>query len=139
MLCGGDFRQILAVILNGGAAEIINASLNRSELWSNFQVLRLYTNMRVGRLQDQDAAEAQGFSDWLRDLGDDNLPHHDVPGVGETLIHLPPDLVCNTSNIQDLIREVYGGYLRTATEVEKVDYLIKHCIVTPTNEVRRGR
>jgi len=41
---GGDFRQILPVIVKGSREKIVGASLRRSMLWSRMQILRLKQN-----------------------------------------------------------------------------------------------
>ena len=44
---GGDFQQILPVVLNGSRADIISASLLRSPLWDDVKVIKLTQNMRL--------------------------------------------------------------------------------------------
>ncbi|GJT56683.1 ATP-dependent DNA helicase PIF1-like protein [Tanacetum coccineum] len=41
VLFGGDFRQILLVINNGGRQDVVNATINSSYLWKKCTVLRL--------------------------------------------------------------------------------------------------
>nr|GEU45371.1 PIF1-like helicase [Tanacetum cinerariifolium] len=47
VLFGGDFRQILSVITNGGRHDLVNATINASYMWDNCTVLRLTVNMRT--------------------------------------------------------------------------------------------
>ena len=61
---GGDFKQILPVIVKGSRAEIVGASLTRSRLWQNMHVLFLKKNMRLGQ-SDADRA----FAKWLQEMG----------------------------------------------------------------------
>ena len=42
---GGDFKQILPVIIKGSKAQIVGASLQWSVLWQSIKVLRLTENM----------------------------------------------------------------------------------------------
>ena len=44
---GGDFRQILPVVPNGGKNETIANSIKKSVLWKHFKVLKLTINMRA--------------------------------------------------------------------------------------------
>ena len=60
---GGDFAQILPVVPRGSRADIIDASLQRSFLWSSLRVLFLRHNMRV-RSGDRN----QSFIQWVRSL-----------------------------------------------------------------------
>nr|GEW51970.1 ATP-dependent DNA helicase PIF1 [Tanacetum cinerariifolium] len=48
VLFGGDFRQILPVITNGGKQDVFNATINSSYLWEKCTVLQLTVNMRLG-------------------------------------------------------------------------------------------
>ncbi|GKE21378.1 helicase-like protein, partial [Tanacetum coccineum] len=47
VLFGGDFRQILPVITNGGRQDVVNSTINASYLWEKCTVLRLTVNMRL--------------------------------------------------------------------------------------------
>ena len=64
MVFGGDFQQILPVVLHGSRAEIVNASLCMSYLWRHMQVLKLRTNMRL-----QSGPKNEHYSQWLLDIG----------------------------------------------------------------------
>ena len=44
---GGDFKQILSVIVKGSHAEIIDACMQWSQLWHSFKVLKLIENMQL--------------------------------------------------------------------------------------------
>ena len=47
VLLGGDFRQILPVIPKAKRSEVIQACINRSELWKACNVFTLTRSMRV--------------------------------------------------------------------------------------------
>lgn len=47
VLMGGDFRQILPVIMKGRRENIVNGTLCRSFLWNSIKVLKLTGNMRI--------------------------------------------------------------------------------------------
>ncbi|KAL0328117.1 UNVERIFIED_CONTAM: hypothetical protein Scaly_2244300 [Sesamum calycinum] len=47
MILGGDFRQVLPVVINGTKSQIIKASIVESSLWSSVKVLNLSKNMRA--------------------------------------------------------------------------------------------
>ncbi|XP_072058158.1 uncharacterized protein [Arachis hypogaea] len=47
VVLGGDFRQILPVILRGSRQDIIQSSINSSYLWHNCKVLKFTKNMRL--------------------------------------------------------------------------------------------
>lgn len=48
MLLAGDFRQLLAVVRGGTAANTIDACLCQSSLWPMFRQHRLTRNLRLG-------------------------------------------------------------------------------------------
>lgn len=50
VLLGGDFHQILFVILKSTRQDIFGASISSSYLWYNCKVLRLTKNMRLRRI-----------------------------------------------------------------------------------------
>ncbi|XP_057747753.1 uncharacterized protein LOC130966949 [Arachis stenosperma] len=71
VVLGGDFRQVLPVILKGSRAEIVMASINSSVLWKYCEVLRLTKNMRLGIGSEQSTAqELRLFSDWILQIGE---------------------------------------------------------------------
>nr|CAD1829800.1 unnamed protein product [Ananas comosus var. bracteatus] len=47
MVLGGDFRQILPVIVGESRQDIIDAPITKSYIWNNCKVFRLLTNMRL--------------------------------------------------------------------------------------------
>ncbi|CAN0881278.1 ATP-dependent DNA helicase PIF1 [Linum grandiflorum] len=68
VLLGGDFRQTLVVVPNGGREDNINASLPRSYLWNYCKLLHLTINMRIN-----DLPISMKFSDWVLSIGDGAL------------------------------------------------------------------
>jgi hypothetical protein len=96
MFLGGDPKQILPVVPKGTQEEIIDASIFRSYLWQNIEVLTLIQNMRL----DIGPEESQ-FAEWLLDVGYGRANRHD------NTIDLPPDMVCRESNA--LIDAVFPG------------------------------
>jgi hypothetical protein len=55
--------------------------------------------------------------------------------LGKGLIRLPDALVCDTFDVKDSVQEVYCGFSPAATEEAKAEFLMKICIVSPTNDV----
>jgi ATP-dependent exoDNAse (exonuclease V) alpha subunit len=95
---GGDYQQILPVIVKGSRGDIVNASLMASPMWQELQVLKLQTNMRVG--QDE---EERAFATWLTDIGHGR--HTDETGNVELL----PQFSCPENTLESLIQEIYPG------------------------------
>ena len=91
ILLGGDFRQILPVVENGGRSEEVEKCIKSSNLWNLFEILHLTVNMRV---QDN-------FGQWqkyLLDIGQ---------GEYEDFLQVPEEQKCH--NIEDMIDFIYGS------------------------------
>lgn len=70
IVSGGDFRQILPVIINGTDNEIVDACLNQStQLWPHIKVFKLTINMRVQQLIGQDQNKAAEFCEFFIESG----------------------------------------------------------------------
>ncbi|XP_053200752.1 uncharacterized protein LOC128385852 [Panonychus citri] len=91
---GGDFRQILPVVVNGGKAETINNCIKKSILWQHFKVMKLTNNMRA-------AESSQAFRDLILSIGDGTYPNQ----YGVVL--LPPSIVLPQTS--DIVQEVFGS------------------------------
>ncbi|GBN49697.1 hypothetical protein AVEN_266074-1 [Araneus ventricosus] len=89
ILLGGDFRQVLPVILRGSRTLTVASSLKKHALWLKFRKLYLTKNMRA--LESE-----RDFGAWLLDIGEKKS--------GST-IQLP--LQCYPS-IQDPIHQLYS-------------------------------
>ena len=60
LLMGGDFQQTLPIIPKRSREEILDATITRSYLWKDINVLHLHQNM--GLRGDSDA---ETFGEWL--------------------------------------------------------------------------
>ncbi|XP_022041030.1 uncharacterized protein LOC110943601 [Helianthus annuus] len=109
---GGDFRQILPVIPNGGRQEIVNASLCSSYLWRKFE-------------------EINNFAKWLLDVGEGNVGGSND---GEAIIEIPPELLIDSTSdpISSLIDFVYPSILENYNDR---NYFSTRAILAPKNEV----
>ncbi|XP_035836098.1 ATP-dependent DNA helicase pif1-like [Helianthus annuus] len=132
IVLGGDFRQILPVVPNGGRQEIVNASISSSYLWNTCKLLRLTKNMRltVGS-SASDAEEIKQFAKWLLDIGEGNVGG---PNDGEASIEIPSDLLINDTSdpISTLIDFVYPSILEN---YNNQNYFSERAILAPKNEV----
>ncbi|CAN7055491.1 unnamed protein product, partial [Brassica oleracea var. botrytis] len=66
VMLGGDFRQILPVILQGSRADTVLASISHSYIWNSCHKFSLKTNMRVNK-------DEKEFSEWLLKVGEGRL------------------------------------------------------------------
>ncbi|GJX23281.1 ATP-dependent DNA helicase PIF1-like protein [Tanacetum coccineum] len=75
ILLGGEFRQIFSVIPKGKRAEIVQACINRLELWKSCKVFTLTQSMRVNEYSvngEIDNRKKQ-FNKWVLDVGDGTM------------------------------------------------------------------
>ena len=62
---GGDFQQILPVVIRGGRPQVVGACLQRSALWRSITVLHLHQNMRL----NTNIPAEQEFARWQLEVG----------------------------------------------------------------------
>ncbi|KAM3292766.1 hypothetical protein ACQJBY_036439 [Aegilops geniculata] len=84
---GGDFRQVLPVVRKGTRAQIVDASLRRSELWNCMHLLKLVRNMR--------AQNDTWFAEYLLRIGNGTEEMNDD---GEILL---PTSICVANKTDD--------------------------------------
>ncbi|CAL9225762.1 unnamed protein product [Arabidopsis halleri] len=125
---GGDFRQILPVIVGAGREQTVLASLNASYLWSSCKVLTLTKNMRLTQsLDPKYAQEIESFSKWILDVGDGKI------NSGEVDIDIPEDLLITdvAKPLEAIVNTVYGDqYYKPQTP----KFLRERAILSPTNK-----
>ena len=119
VVLGGDFRQILPVIVKGSEADILNATLSRSILWESVTILKLHENMR--------ANGDTRFQQWLLKIGD-GLQEVEK---GEASIKMPHEMCLPADNILSLIDAVFPN-IKTSYHLDQ--YLSERVILTSTNE-----
>lgn len=93
---GGDFQQILPVILKGSRPDIVGACLQCSSLWPDITILSLTQNMQLG-----DDPEESDFAKWQLDVG------HGRHTSQEGDIILPERIRCPENTIESLIQAIY--------------------------------
>jgi hypothetical protein len=117
---GGDFKQILPVIIKSGRAQTMGASVRRSRLWGYFEVLHLQQNMR---LNTEIEAEAN-FAKWQLEVGEGK--HTD----NKTVISLPDYFKCRENNVASLIETIYP---RIGTGNQTSGYFAERTILSSLN------
>jgi ATP-dependent exoDNAse (exonuclease V) alpha subunit len=96
---GGDFQQILPVIVRGSRAQTVSACMQRSTLWGDTRVLHLKLNMRL----DRDDAEERNFAKWQLEVG-----HGQHTGENGNIL-LPDHFRCTANTIPALVDTIYPG------------------------------
>ena len=94
---GGDFEQTLPVVVNGSRPDVIQATIQRSEIWNNMHILHLRHNVRVHTSENSAL-----FAQWLLDIGHGRNPEEKTPSSS---ICIPESMRCPTED--DLIANVY--------------------------------
>ena len=96
---GGDFKQILPVIVKFSRAQIVGACIQRSQLWLSVKVLKLTENMRLNTHVDAE----RNFAKWQLEIG--HGKHTDEARNTK----LPDHFKCTENTISSLISAVYPG------------------------------
>ena len=123
----GDFRQTLPIVPRGNEAQIVAASLKKSDLWSELHVVKLHENMRV-RTNGAINPEAEGYAQWLLQLGNGTLPK--ARGQADaSIIELPPSL-CMRASIPELIHWTFPNL---QVNYAHEGWLSGRCILAPKN------
>ena len=101
VVIGGDFRQCLPVVVRGGRAQTVAASLKKSTLWHKFTTARLTVNMRVKQMGE--SPEAEAFASRLLDYGNgDGSAGEDVDG--HRVVDIPEEMcVSKESTLIDFV------------------------------------
>ena len=122
LLCG-DFRQILPVVRGGTRANVVNACLKKSTLWTSVRTMKLTTNMRVSLSGDVEAGE---FAESLLHLGNGNHPICREPDI----ISVSHFGSCVTT-MQELIEAVFPDFVNKYANEE---WLAERAILAPLND-----
>ena len=139
ILLAGDFRQTLPIIRFASRAQIIEAALTRSYLWSKFVKLSLNENMRIenakqallnGHVTNEDVAmlaNLERFAAWLLQIGNGTDPTTDELSN----VRLPSELCLPEGCDQNaLIEWVYPDLEINGTSIE---WLSGRAILAPYN------
>ena len=114
------------------SAQILDACIHHSELWSEFAIFQLAENMRVHRLaagaEPNRIETLRQHAEWLLQLGDARRPT-DADGM----IELPPELCLEEGADHDaLIRWVFPD-LAARCAAQDLEWLSERAVVTPLN------
>jgi len=96
---GGDFQQILPVIVSGFTCTDCGGLIQRSILWRSITVLHLHQNMRL----NTNVPVEQDFAKWQLEVGQGK--HTDE----ESNISLPEHFKCQENSVDSLIHTIYPG------------------------------
>jgi hypothetical protein len=117
---GGDFKQILPVIIKGRRAQIMGASIRRSRLWGHFDILHLKKNMWLDTAIEAEA----NFAKWQLEVEEGK--HTD----DQTIIPLPDYFKCRENTVPSLIEAIYP---RIRTGNQTPEYFAERTILSSLN------
>lgn len=117
---GGDYQQILPVVVKGTREEIIEVPLQRSYLWQTIEILRLQQNMRMENGADPGERD---FASWLLDIGHGH--HQAIDGT----VHLRDGMRAESAS--SLIDFIYPGV--SSDPPPPSNYFLRRMILAPRN------
>jgi hypothetical protein len=120
---GGDFQQILPVVVKGSRAQVVGACIQRSVLWRSMTVLHLHQNMRLNTNIDVE----QTFAKWQLEVGQGK--HTDAGGS----LPLPDHFKCRENTMDSLINTIYPN-IHTSNISQPREYFSERTILSTTNE-----
>jgi hypothetical protein len=109
IIFGGDFQQILPVIIKGSRADIVSACIQRSYIWRSLEVLHLHRNMRL----NVDLEQERDFAKWQLDVG------HGKHTNESDKIQLPENLRLADNTIGGLIDHIYPNIAHAQAPLHK--------------------
>ncbi|KAL0381197.1 UNVERIFIED_CONTAM: hypothetical protein Sangu_0184000 [Sesamum angustifolium] len=121
MILGGDFRQVLPIIINGTKSQIIKASIVESSLWSSVKVLNLSENMR--------AQHDPHFSDFLLRVG-----YGDEPTIENDMIRIPNSMAMHWEGENSIDELINANFPNLSSHIYDTDYMENRAIITPLND-----
>ena len=134
LILAGDFRQCLPVVPGASRAGIVNASINKSPLWHNFQVMQLTENMRV-RASGDPVLEA--FDTWTLSLGNGTAGQGGLVPIPEGMAaevvepNTPQEPWREKQSMERFCREVFPDL---TNNINLPGWLEGRAILTPTNK-----
>ncbi|XP_012828012.1 PREDICTED: uncharacterized protein LOC105949272 [Erythranthe guttata] len=131
VVLGGDFRQILPVVLKASRQDIVDATINSSQLWEECKVLKLHTNMRLQSSSNpSEVEEVKEFADWILSIGNGEAGEQND---GEASVEIPEDMLIPDSEdpLLELLQFVYPDLL---SNISNPDYFQGRAVLAPTND-----
>ncbi|KAL7111555.1 hypothetical protein ACP275_05G096100 [Erythranthe tilingii] len=131
IVLGGDFRQILPVVLKTSRQNIVHATINSSSLWRECRVMRLHKNMRLqSNASSSNEDEIREFAEWIMRIGNGEAGDYND---GETSIEISEDMLIRDSEdaFSELLQFVYPDLLNN---IANPDFFQGRAILGPINE-----
>ncbi|KAJ1692544.1 hypothetical protein LUZ63_009242 [Rhynchospora breviuscula] len=119
---GGDFRQVLPVVRRGTKAQIVDATLPMSPLWTYIKKIKLTRNMR--------ASSDPWFAQFLLNVGDGT-----EPSIGNGFIRIPHEMIIPYTTEEESVNELIETVFPSLNENgHRTDYIASRAILSTKNE-----
>ncbi|AET01908.2 PIF1-like helicase [Medicago truncatula] len=132
--------MILPVVLKGTRPDVVNASINSSNLWRYCEVLTLTTNMRLlhGCSPDE-VQERTEFAKWVLGIGDGCIGNVSDDSIQ---VEIPDDLLINSADnailtLKNTIVDEVNNYVLSLISGEERTYLSCDSLIADTASVNR--
>ncbi|XP_072013683.1 uncharacterized protein [Amphiura filiformis] len=125
VVLSGDWRQILPVVRKGGRAEVVDACIKSSPLWSHVKVMKLSRNMRVAIA----GGDERDYAKHLLDVGEGTIPVDST--LGQHKIKIKDEFVHTSDDIRDFSDFVFPELERN---YQNPEWLTSRAILCPTND-----
>ena len=123
MLLCGDWRQILPVVRHESRAQIVEATLKISYLWSQVIPLQMIINIRAAQAgKNSETTESATF---LEEIRNGTVPI--LKDLDEFTIRIPPAYFVEGSHLKNLCHFVFD-YL--SVNYRKMEWLASRVIIT---------
>ncbi|XP_038716065.1 uncharacterized protein LOC120009516 [Tripterygium wilfordii] len=137
VLLGGDFRQILPVVVKGSRHDTIQSCIAKSALWNHCKIFQLKTNMRLSiiGLTEEEKSQMNNFARWLLDIGEGKVEAKRLNDEEEyaSWIKIPDSMLIlsEKGDVEDITSEIYD---KLDMFYKEAKYLKERAILTATNE-----
>ena len=134
IILAGDFKQCLPVIPDANQAQIMQACVNKSDLWMSFKVCSLNENMRIKAGGDP---VLENFDKWLLSIGDGTANNEDgriiIPEEMLTLIkaNTKVDTTIEEGCMKQFCHKVFPNLENNLSDPS---WLEERAILAPTNK-----
>ena len=121
VILGGDFRQVLPIVVKGTRSQTVDACIVRSYLWSYVTVIHLTENMR--------ARNDSSYADFILRIGNGEETY-----IQDDMIKLPDDIVIDWTNTNSVYSLIHSVFSTLSERFDDTDYVMDRSILAPTNE-----
>ncbi|KAL0459082.1 UNVERIFIED_CONTAM: hypothetical protein Slati_0535400 [Sesamum latifolium] len=131
----GDFKQILPVVTKGRRESIVAASLHKSDIWSQCQVMHLKMNMRlnVQNSSTQSLETLRNFAEWIDMIGEGKIRSLSFfNSRGSDWIEVPEEFLIEHGD-NSLLQLINSTYPQLHSTYGDATYLKERAILAPKN------